>query len=297
MTRPPRVLRNWPCQRFELDRGRMRDQYIRAGNIRTRYRVAGQGEVPLVMLHGLSGQLEDWGGAARALSRDRRVVVFDLLGCGKTEKPVGCAYSPDEMMGHVIDLMDALGIEKADVNGWSMGGRIAIDLAHAVPGRIRRLVLTAPAGVGEDSIVNFNQPLLEVVGDVLTRPMLASWRILRNSIRRDRGMETVKLAGRRAVLAVDGGARRAFVRQLRSFMGPKGFKASPRAALLEKLPQINVPTRAIWGRGDMFVPARHAEVLTRLMPECGLVLLEQSGHMPQLERPVAYVRAISEFLE
>ncbi len=126
---------------------------------------------------------------------------------------------------------------------------------------------------------------------------LADWGGAAQALSRDRGMETVRLAGRRAVLAVDGAARRAFVRQLRSFMGPEGFKAAPRVALLEKLPQIDLPTLAIWGRGDMFVPARHTEVLTRLMPDCDLVLLEQCGHMPQLERPAACVRAISDFLK
>ena len=274
----------------------MRDRYVDAGGIRTRYVEAGAGGVPLVMLHGLSGVLEDWGGMVEALARHRRVIAFDLLGCGKTDKPAASAYAPRQMRDHARDVIAALDLGRVDLNGWSMGGRIALDLAHAEPARVRRLVLTAPAGIGPDSILDLSRAPLRVLGEVLSRPGLAGWRILRNALREDRGDEVARLAARRLRMAADPGARRAFHRQLRSIMGPAGFREDARRALLARLPQIGQPTLAIWGRGDMFVPARHGAILARRMPRCRLELLDRCGHMPQLERPGAYRAAIEDFL-
>lgn len=272
------------------------DRYIDAGGVRTRYRDLGQGEVPLVMLHGLSGSLEDWGGAADALAQQRRVIVFDLLGCGRTDKPRGASYAPEEMRDHAIAVLDALALDRVDINGWSMGGRIALDLAHVAPERVRRLVLTAPAGIGPDSIVDLRGGPLPVLREVTKRPAVAGFRILRNALRQDRGAETLRLVGRRLGMAADRRARIAFAAQLRSFMNAQGFSAGPRKALLQWLPEIDVPTCAIWGRRDMFVPAAHAALLQARMPRCEVVLLDGCGHMPQLERPRAYVAAIERFL-
>ena len=272
------------------------DRYIDAGGICTRYREAGRGGVPLVMLHGLSGSLEDWGGAVTTLSRHRRVVAFDLLGCGRTAKPREASYAPDEMRDHALAVLDALGLERVDLNGWSMGGRIALELAHAEPGRIDRLVLTAPAGIGPDSIVSLRGSPLPVLREVTTRPAIAGFRILRNALRQDRGAETLRLVGRRVGMAADRRARAAFAAQLRSFMGAKGFLAEPRHALLARLGDIVTPTCAIWGRRDMFVPAAHATILKKRMPNCEIVLLDGCGHMPQLEEPEAYIAAIDRFL-
>lgn len=276
---------------------RMRERYITARGIKTRYIESGQGGTPLVLLHGLSGSVEDWNDVLPTLARGRRVIAVDLLGCGQTDKPTGCAYTPDDMRNHVVATLDALDLKRVDLNGWSMGGRIALDLAYHVPARVRRLIVTAPAGIGPDSIVNFHQPVLPLMGAALTQPTRAGWRIMRNAMRKQQGDETLALVGRRMRMALDPRMRRAFAKQLQSLMGPKGFRAGPRRALLAQLPAINVPTLAIWGRDDMFVPLSHAAILQDHLPQCDLVVLDRAGHVPQFERPVAYAQAIRQFVE
>ena len=85
--------------------------------------------------------------------------------------------------------------------------------------------------------------------------------------------------------------------QLRSFVGPKGFLKGPRQELLAKLPMIQTLTLAVWGRNDNFSPFAHAKTLVNLMPQCTLHAVEHCGHVPQIEWPDIYIKAVKSFLD
>ncbi|RYH01111.1 alpha/beta fold hydrolase [Salipiger sp. IMCC34102] len=272
------------------------DRYVTANGIRTRYRSAGEGGVPLILLHGLSGTLEDWSETVAALSRARRVIALDLLGSGKTDKPPECSYAPDLMRDHVIGVIDALSLDVVDLDGWSLGGRIALDVAHAAPDRVRRLVLTAPAGLGPDTFLDLDAPFSVVLGQALLRPSASGLRIMGNALRNGNGDRLLRFAARRLYLLKDGGARQGFLGQLESLVGRHGFLPGPRRALLAKLPRIETPTLAIWGRQDNFSPFAHSGNLRKLMPNCRLHVVERCGHAPQIEWPEIYTAAIEDFL-
>ena len=114
------------------------------------YETAGEG-TPVVLVHGF--------GASRAITwantnwyqtltrAGRRLVALDCRGHGQSGKPHDQpSYEEGRMAADVLTVLDALGIAKADIMGYSMGGHIAIRLMHDAPHRIRRAVL---AGVGE----------------------------------------------------------------------------------------------------------------------------------------------------
>ena len=96
---------------------------------------------PLLLLNGIGGNIEMWGALAQRLP-GRRLVMFDAPGTGGSPP----LRRPVRMAGYVqlvTDLLDALGIDRADVLGYSWGGALAQELAFRAPRRVRRLVLCA----------------------------------------------------------------------------------------------------------------------------------------------------------
>ena len=111
-----------------------------AGGIRLAYRAWGApGAPPLVLLHGLGEGSADWDGVAPAFAAHYRVYALDLRGHGRSDWPG--AYSVELMSADVLGFLDALGLDRVDLIGHSMGGLAACLLAQERPGRVRALIL------------------------------------------------------------------------------------------------------------------------------------------------------------
>ena len=106
--------------------------------VRIHYQEAGEG-APVVLLHGYTSCCDaSWfaDGMAKALARTHRVIGIDARGHGRSEKPHDPAkYDGDRMPRDVIEVLDALGVEKAHFHGYSMGGGIVAHLMARHPGR------------------------------------------------------------------------------------------------------------------------------------------------------------------
>lgn len=101
------------------------------------------GTGPAVLLvPGLGADTRLFGGVTGPLATTYQVVVFDPRGGGRSDKPPG-PYTVEQMANDAVGLLDVLGIERAAVVGYSMGGRIALSLVLDHPTRVRRLVLAA----------------------------------------------------------------------------------------------------------------------------------------------------------
>ena len=140
---------------------------------------------PVVLLHCLAGDADDWAVVAEALAADgRRVVAPDLRGHGASGRTSD--YSLALMRDDVLALADALGMERFDLVGHSMGGSVSVLVAEAAPQRLTRLVLedTAPAtGAREFPVppaeapeeVPFDWPMLQAVVAELNDPDPQAW--------------------------------------------------------------------------------------------------------------------------
>ncbi len=102
---------------------------------------AGEGEPPLVCLHGIGGSADDWGVVARALHGNRRVIAFDARGHGGSEWSAAAEYSTDAHFADLVCALEALGVERCVLAGYSMGGGVAILAASALADRVERLVV------------------------------------------------------------------------------------------------------------------------------------------------------------
>ena len=121
-------------------------ELVRVCGFPLRVLVEGDGE-PLVLLNGLTRPLESWGPFVQALS-GRTVVRFDLPGVGGSPTPL--VPLPISMLARIAaSVLDAVGLDRADVLGFSLGGAVAQQLAAQSPTRVRRLVLVSTScGVG-----------------------------------------------------------------------------------------------------------------------------------------------------
>ncbi len=125
------------------------DQFIETNGIRTRYRIDGAGP-ELVLVHGVGAQLESWDGVVERLRGRFRCVSYDLRGHGETDKPPG-PYSIDDFAADAAGLIDALGVARCHLAGFSLGGLIGQRFALDYPDRLDRLVLlSAIAGRTEE---------------------------------------------------------------------------------------------------------------------------------------------------
>jgi pimeloyl-ACP methyl ester carboxylesterase len=109
--------------------------------VRIDYRDTGGSGVPLLLITGYAVTLDMWDqDFVRALGQERRLILMDNRGMGGSSAPEG-GFGIAAMAGDAAGLLRALGVDRADVLGWSMGGFVAQELALAHPGMVRGLVL------------------------------------------------------------------------------------------------------------------------------------------------------------
>jgi pimeloyl-ACP methyl ester carboxylesterase len=119
------------------------DLHFDSNGVEIRYTVQGEGE-PVILVHGFTASVEtNWGqpGIIADLAKDFRVIAIDARGHGKSGKPHDPAAYGANMMEDVIRLMDHLGILKAHIAGYSMGGGITLQAVATYPDRFYSAIL------------------------------------------------------------------------------------------------------------------------------------------------------------
>ncbi|GAB2605985.1 alpha/beta fold hydrolase [Streptomyces capparidis] len=249
------------------------------------YEDHGTGE-PVLLIHGHPFDRSMWAPqTAHLAATGWRAIVPDLRGYGGSQVVPGVA-GLDVLAGDLAALLDHLGVERAVVAGLSMGGQIAMDFHRQFPERVRALVLAdtfAQAETDEGRRTRnamADRLLREGMGgyadEVLTR-MLAPYNV----------EALPDVAGH--VLRMMRGAP------------PEGAAAALRGRAerpdyTDMLPRVAVPALVVVGRDDAFTPVADAEYLRDRIPGASLTVVEGAGHMPNLERPEVFNRALGDFL-
>lgn len=124
------------------------------------FTVEGQGE-PIILIHGVAANADlNWRipGVIRALSRDFQVIAFDLRGHGLSGQPTDPAQYGDEIYEDIARLMDHLGIEKAHIAGYSLGGFITLKFITAHPERVHSAAICAAGWIDPANPVEVPNP-------------------------------------------------------------------------------------------------------------------------------------------
>lgn len=254
-------------------------------DIITYYEEAGSGH-PLLMITGLGGDLQGWALQAPELAKHFRVITFDNRGAGRSSAP-DRPYSIPQMAADAVGLLDRLGIDKAHVLGFSMGGCIAQELALANPGRVEKLILlgTMPAVDG------YNRAITRTWIDV-RRSNMSREQVVRNAAPYIYSPELLDDEDRfeRAILnSVNNPYAQSDVGFLRQAEALLGFDATTR------LGGLKAPTLVVCGKDDVLVPPRNSDRLASLISGATLKKLP-GAHIGQVEYPAEYNAAFVEFL-
>jgi len=250
-------------------------QFARLSGGHTHYRWLGAETGPVaVCVHGLTTASYVWGPLAEGLGHmGFRVLVYDLYGRGFSDRPKG-AQDSAFFTRQLDELLEDQGVEgEITLLGYSMGGAIAAAFAAEQAGRIRQLVLLAPAGLGHDL-----GPLADMAEkyDFLGRWMVLGFypKSLRRAIEGERHQP---------------GAARGITDQQIAESRLKGFApavlASLRGILDEDLEEphralagAGVPVLAIWGEEDDTIPLSCKDRLAEWNPDARQDVIEGAGH-------------------
>jgi 2-hydroxy-6-oxonona-2,4-dienedioate hydrolase len=254
-------------------------EYVDAGGIKTRALTAGEGE-DVIFLHGTSGHLEAFSrNFVPHVKAGFRCHAIDALGHGYTDKP-DFQYEIPKYVEHVINYMDAQGIEKAHFGGESLGGWTAGLLAINHPERVRSLQMIAAGGTKAnpeimDRIKKSTTKAVTEDNIDLTRQRL---HLLMHNPERDVSEELVEV--RHAIYHTP-----EFVGNIHNLLCLQNMEIRQRNMLRsEDLAKIKAPTLVIWGRNNPFGEVPEAQKMHEDIPGSRLELFDDCGHWPQHER-------------
>ena len=292
----------------DLTREDLADTYITAeskfidlpNGANMHYRDEGNPNGPvLVMVHGGFGSLQNWDGWVAELKNDFRLISMDLLGHGLTGAYPANIYTRHAERDAVHMLLQELGVKRYTIAGNSFGGGIALEVALEYPSGVEGLVLVASEGVpnGEDgydaSMFSNEEPVspdspdyattswMESLGSKFIGPSVIRYSL--DSLIYNKDLITddfVDYFGR--VLRYQGN------RESQLLMFSQGFSfiaTQPKQDLLPRLSEIKCPTLVMAGKGDTLVPLRVSEAFDEHIAISDLVVVEQAGHMPMIEKP------------
>ncbi len=248
---------------------------------------------PLLLLHGFLYHSVMWAGVQPSLAaRGARAVAVDLLGWGYSGRNESMRYDYALYARQVLQVMDALGWERATLVGHSMGGGAAIRFAVEHPERVARLILVDPAslpvplarvgrvlawpGVGEAALALGAEALLEV--NLKRFGFLDPSRVTPGYV-----------AAVAAPLRIEGSSW-----TLLNILRELDFGSQQ--AQVEALGALEIPTLILWGARDRAIPLRVGLGFRDLLPRARFVVIDGSGHIPHEERPEAFLEEVAAFL-
>jgi pimeloyl-ACP methyl ester carboxylesterase len=254
----------------------------------------GEGELePIVFVHGLGGQWQNWLENIPRAALERRVIALDLPGFGVTSMPSDRITIPG--YGRCVDAVcDKLSLGRVDMVGNSMGGYIAAEVAIQFPERIDQLILVSAAGITSADIAR--RPIF-TMGRIATA--VVSYGAARHrqiaSRPKSRHMALALVARYPSRLKPDFAYEGFF-----KGAGKPGFDDALRACLeydfRDRLPEIRQPTLIVWGEKDSIIPVTDANEFERLIPDSRKVVMTDTGHIPMAERPATFNDLMMEFL-
>lgn len=251
--------------------------HVTANGVDLHYVQEGGGD-DVLLLCGLGDDWTAWGAQVGPFAEGHRVTVVDNRGVGRSSLPDG-EFAVADMAADAIALCDALGITRAHVAGFSMGGAIAQELALARPDLVCSLVIVGSWAHSDALFRNFIESSIYFAGladdeERFLRYFLGS--TYSHGVWEDGRID-------------------AFARAFLDHPHPQSLEAFQRTARAilahdtrERLPAIAAPTLVVYGEEDIICPPRHSREIAGLVPGARLVGVPDQAHQPFQEGPEAF---------
>ena len=243
--------------------------------------------LPLVLIHGSAGAINWWDDQIPLLEKDHRVIAIDMLGYGGSDKP-DSDYSIETQASLVAQVLGKLRVDQAILVGHSLGGKVVTSVAEQTPALVAGLILidTAP----DSSFGGLSG------GAKATRtPLLgqALWRIAPDSVVRKNVSQG---------FAPGYDVPDKYVEDVREMTYPaykdsavQGEDFTKDRDLVERLTEAGKPLLVIFGEEDQIYDAREVLSAYAAIPGVETLLIQDSGHSPQVETPEKTAGAINGF--
>tara|TARA_B100001248_G_scaffold261861_1_gene254681 strand:+ start:12670 stop:13416 length:747 start_codon:yes stop_codon:yes gene_type:complete len=235
----------------------------------------GNGQQPIILLHGLMGGVENFGEMVDFISAKYKVYGLDLkLFEGRNLLKV----SVKSLSEYLNDFMKTLNIKSATLIGNSMGGHVGLIFAKNYPSKVDNLILTGSSGLFEESMGNSwprrgdKNYIRTKTEEVFYDPKVATDELV------DKVFEIAN--NRMNLLKLLGYA-----------------KSAIRHNMASEIPNIKTPTCLIWGANDKVTPPHVAEEFHKLLPNSNLYWIEKCGHAPMWEHPKQFSEIVLDFLK
>jgi pimeloyl-ACP methyl ester carboxylesterase len=240
---------------------------------------------PVVLIHGYTDNARDWVPLVPYLSPRFHLILIDIRGHGRSSKPE-CCYTRLDFAYDIKLLLDALGIERADIVGHSLGSIIAQTFAEFWPERTRRVVLIASTG-GPRPGAPARKPAYDYAAQIRQlkepidpdSPFMIEWWSSPTPVdpeflrRQRRDAAAIPL---RVWLAV--------------------LDQALMDDLQRTLPRLTAPTLLIWGSKDPIMDEEQRATLREALPQAQVKIFEGLGHNPFWEDPRGCAEVINAFL-
>jgi pimeloyl-ACP methyl ester carboxylesterase len=261
------------------------EKEVRIYGQKIRYLEAGQGERTVILLHGMGGTAANWMLNINQLAAKYRVIVPDQIGFGQSDKPM-----INYRIGTYVDFLDRLynelKIERATLVGNSMGGWIAALYALSHPERVERLVLVDAAGFAPPK--DFDARQLAALNPSTREGMRQLSALVFYNKQLYTSDAAIDFALTQRLAAGDGYTIQSLIESI-----------ARREDMLDgRLSAIKQPTLLIWGRADGLTPlAQFGERFKREIPGAELIVMEECGHVPMVEKAAEFNAALLKFLD
>ncbi len=252
------------------------------------YETHGDG-APVILIPGFASGAWTWFRQIDDLSKDFRVITFDPRGIGKSKIDELTNLSMQTFVEDVLQILDELKIEKANVLGASFGGFVAQELALRVPERLDKLILACTTAGGANHV----RPSVEILRSFSPDPTLPLGEKIRKFIRpaftdefnENHADEVEKVCRMREQNTVSDAV---YLAQLQS-----AFSLDTES----RLSKIKNKTLVITGDKDNVVPMQNSVNLAANLPNATLKIIENGSHLFFIENAVEFNRAVEEFLK
>jgi len=273
-------------------------RFVEVNGVSTHYRLGGEGEPTLILLHGFGASVFSWREVMAPLAELGTVIAFDRPSSGLTERPLPgdwmgeSPYSASSQAAAAIALLDQFGSGKAILVGNSAGGTIAMLAALAYPDRVAALILVSPAVYTRGGAPTWVRPLLRTpqarrLGPLFSRSLSTLGRRLLTTAWHDPARITPEIEA-------------GYTKPLRAENWDRGLweltVAGQPTGLTERLQELTLPVLVITGDDDRIVPTAESVRLASELPNAELAVIPACGHVAHEECPEAFLEAAIAFV-
>ena len=266
-------------------------QFITAGGTSYAYRVLGnKSGVPLFMIAALGNSMDDWDPAlTNGLAKQRKVIIFDIQGVSASG-----GTTPDNIAGMakgVVTFIKALGYNKVDLMGFSMGSFISQQIVLTEPALVNKVILTGTGPKGAEGLLNL-PGLLQKFGGLSQEDFLLKFAFTSSEASIEAGKQSYERIQKRVDNRDVPATPESVTNQVKAVLG----WGQPDPNALNELKNITQPVLIVQGENDLPVPAVNAINMSHSIPNSKLILYPDAGHAAVFQNPDNFVQSASAFL-